>query len=350
MSTPDPAKKLKRTRLRNKQDGRIRLRKPTGNRPALREYIPAHSVVPRESLETLPIIVPNDNACSGTANLTGRILCMDALDGLSRLEDRSIHLIVTSPPYWNVVDYGVPGQLGQCNYEEYLDQLLKVWAQCERVLVPNGKLCINTPIMPISKSVLGDRHTRQIKNLSADIEATILSSLTLERFSLFVWQKQTTEKMFGSYPYPPNLYEQNTIEFISVFVKDGPPRRIPAAVKEASRLTETEWMDLTRQVWYLYPEDVQRASHPAPFPQSLPNRLIALYTFRAYQDENTRFSGDIVLDPFCGTGATCIAAKRLGRRWIGIDNNPDFCIEAARRVTDAEYDGRIFLDKWSKTK
>ncbi|HPA47565.1 MAG TPA: site-specific DNA-methyltransferase, partial [bacterium] len=230
------------------------------------------------------------------------------------------------------------------------DQLLKVWAQCERVLVPNGKLCINTPIMPISKSVLGDRHTRQIKNLSADIEATILSSLTLERFSLFVWQKQTTEKMFGSYPYPPNLYEQNTIEFISVFVKDGPPRRIPAAVKEASRLTETEWMDLTRQVWYLYPEDVQRASHPAPFPQSLPNRLIALYTFRAYQDENTRFSGDIVLDPFCGTGATCIAAKRLGRRWIGIDNNPDFCIEAARRVTDAEYDGRIFLDKWSKTK
>ena len=216
------------------------------------------------------------------------------------------------------------------------------------MLIPNGKLCINTPILPIPKAVMPEQHTRHLKNLNNDIEATILRELALERFSLYIWQKQTTEKMFGSYPFPPNLFEQNTTEFISVYVKPGQPRRLPAEVKEASRLTEAQWLNLTRQIWHLYPEDIRRAGHPAPFPEALANRLIAMYTFAAAEG----FEGDTVLDPFSGTGATCVAAKRLGRRAIGIDMSPDFCLLAAERLAEAERDGRVFIclpDRPSRT-
>ena len=156
-------------------------------------------------------------------HLVDNVVCGDARDVLASIPDSTIRLIVTSPPYWNVVDYGVDEQIGQSSYQQYLDDLLIVWRQCARVLLPNGKLCINTPILPVPKSRTSHMHTREIKNLNHDIEAMILSETSLMRFSLYIWQKQTTTKMFGSYPYPPNLYENNTIEFISVFVKPGAP-------------------------------------------------------------------------------------------------------------------------------
>src|SRR5262245_36822950 len=264
-----------------------------------------------------------DQPHPGTPALVNSILCADAREGMRRLESESVHLIVTSPPYWNIVDYGFKGQIGQTAYGQYLDDLLVIWKEAERVLVPNGKLCINTPIMPIRKEFINDQHTRHLKNLNNDIEYAILQNTSLLRFSLYVWQKQTSEKMFGSYPYPPNIYENNTIEFINVLVKPGRPRKLPDAVKEASKLTSEEWMDLTRQVWFLYPEDVARSGeHPAPFPVLLPARLIRMYTFAACRD--VRYEGDIVLDMFNGAGATCIAAKRLGRRYIGIDLGSDY--------------------------
>lgn len=137
--------------------------------------------------------------------------------------------------------------------------------------------------------------------------------------------------MFGSYPYPPNLYERNYIEFIAVFVKPGAPRVLPAAVKGASRVSQQEWMDLTQQIWWMYPDNIPRQDgHPAPFPEALPNRLVAMYTFRGVPELG--FSGDIVLDPFAGSGTTCVAARRLGRRYIGIELNPDFCRLAQHRI------------------
>jgi len=262
-----------------------------------------------------------------------RILCGDACQVLRQLPEGCVALAVTSPPYWNMVDYGVQGQIGQCSYEEYLAQLLEVWRATERVLLPNGKLAIVTPIMPIPKEVLPDQHTRHLKNLASDIEHTILAGVpSLQRFSLFVWQKQTTVKMFGSYPYPPNLYEDNTVEFINVFVKEGAPLGVPKAVKEASRLTQEQWLNLTMQVWPIYPEDIRRAAgHPCPFPVVLPQRLILMYTFRSVPEAG--FEGDLVLDMFNGTGATCVAAASTGRTYLGIDLNPDFCRLAEHRAT-----------------
>ena len=202
-----------------------------------------------------------------------RILCEDARDVLKRLPEESVALSVTSPPYWNVVDYGVEGQIGQTSYEDYLEELGEVWRETARVLIPNGKLAIVTPVMPIPKSQIGDQHTRHLKNIASDIEASILRDVPgLHRFSLFVWKKQTTTKMFGSYPFPPNIYEDNTIEFVNVYVKDGPPPQIPKTAKEPSRLTQQEWLNLSMQIWPMYPEDVKRTGgHPAPFPTVLPS-------------------------------------------------------------------------------
>jgi DNA modification methylase len=262
-------------------------------------------------------------------------LCLgDACQVMRGIPDNAIHLIVTSPPYWNMVDYGFKGQIGQESYATYLARLLDVWKEAERVLVPNGKLCINTPIMPVPKKMDDSQHTRTLKNINNDIEAGILAETDLARYSLFIWQKQTTEKMFGSYPYPPNLYEQNTVEFINVFVKPGKPRKLPKPVKDASLLTEAEWMDLTKQVWFMMPADIRRAgAHPAPFPEALPARLIKLYTFQSVPDLG--FCGDLVLDMFNGSGTTTYAAKRLKRRFIGIEASAKYHAFAEARMRGA---------------
>ena len=266
------------------------------------------------------------------ADVVDKIIQGDAAATLRHIPPDCVSLAVTSPPYWDVVDYGVAGQIGQTSYEAYLGQLVEVWRETVRVLAPNGKLAVVTPVMPIPKAQMGDQHTRHLKNIAADIEASILASVEgLERYSIFIWKKQTTKKMFGSYPYPPNLYEDNTIEFTNVYVKGGAPVGLAKPVKEASRLTQAEWRNLTMQIWPMYPEDVKRAGgHPAPFPVVLPQRLALMYSFRA--DPVRDFAGDIVLDMFNGSGATTLAAKATGRRWIGIDLNPEFCEHAERRL------------------
>ncbi|MEN6347334.1 MAG: site-specific DNA-methyltransferase [Armatimonadia bacterium] len=345
--------KLKRERVRNLRDEgkaspgepRIELCRPTPEQPALRRYVPAEATRDPSALQKAGILDWRDDLpgkrLEDLSEVADHILLGDSAKVLSALPRACVSCVITSPPYWNAVDYGYPGQLGTGSYEEYLEELLAVWKECERVLAPNGKLCINTPILPIPKKVMPHQHTRHLKNLCNDIEATILHGTGLERYSLYIWQKQTTEKMFGSYPFPPNLLEQNTCEFINVFVKAGRPRVLPQAVKEPSRLTESQWMNLTRQVWSLYPADVKRAQHPAPFPESLPNRLVAMYTFAACPEEG--FPGDLVLDPFCGTGATCAAARKLSRRYLGIDLSEDFALKAAERCAQAQPDSTVFL-------
>lgn len=265
--------------------------------------------------------------------LINNIVTGDANAILRAIPDNSIHVAITSPPYWNVVDYEIEGQIGQSSYENYINDLLDVWLETERVLIPNGKLCIVTPIMPIKKEVIKSQHTRHLKNINNDIEYSILYSgkSKLQRYSLYIWQKQTSTKMFGSYPYPPNIYEDNTIEFINVFVKPGKPRKISKKIKENSKLSQKEWLNLSMQVWPIYPEDVSRTKgHPAPFPLELPARLISMYTFR--RTKKADFDGDIVLDMFVGSGTACVAAKRLERRYIGIDINPYYVRTARKQV------------------
>src|SRR5262249_26722971 len=112
-----------------------------------------------------------------------------------------------------------------------------VWSQCARVLRPNSKLCINAPILPIPKEMIR-QHTRHLKNIAFDMERRILSETALQRYSLFVWQKQTSKMMFGSYPHPGNIIENNTIEFINVYVKPGRPPKFDPEVKRRTRSHE----------------------------------------------------------------------------------------------------------------
>lgn len=272
------------------------------------------------------------------ADSLNRIRCGDSLGYLQQLPDECVGLAVTSPPYWDVIDYGVEGQIGPGDYEGYINDLLQIWRETSRVLIPNGKLAIVTPIMPIPKSVIGDQHTRHLKNIGADIEHSILNGVKgLRRFSFFIWQKQTTTKMFGSYPFPPNIYEDNTIESINVYVKDGPPPHISKEAKEPSKLAQEEWRNLTMQVWPMYPADVKRAGgHPAPYPVVLPQRLIMMYTFARAPEAG--FEGDIVLDMFNGTGASTLAARALARNWIGFDLSADFCNIAESRTVNEPVD------------
>jgi DNA modification methylase len=260
---------------------------------------------------------------------TNKLVLGNAKDVLAQMPDNSVDMVVTSPPYWNAVEYDKTTAESSGSYEDYIDALLQVWKQCFRVLRTNGKMAINTPIMPVPKKIIGDQHTRHIKNINNDIEASILAETDFARFSLFVWQKQTSKLMFGSYPYPGNLLENNTIEFINVFVKPGKPPKYAETVKEANKLSQGEWVDLIQQVWFMYPEDVKReGDHPAPFPEKLPGRLMRLYTYGAADG----YEGDIVLDPFCGTGTACAIAKRMNRRFIGIDISERYLKMADERL------------------
>ncbi|MFH1730672.1 MAG: site-specific DNA-methyltransferase [Planctomycetota bacterium] len=271
--------------------------------------------------------------------LENQVLTGDAISVLRAMPDACCHLAVTSPPYWNVVDYECEDQIGQSSYEQYLADLLVVWSETARVLVPNGKLCINAPIMPVPKSVNEKQHTRELKDIAGDMRSSIVDAGLMDLFSVFIWQKQTTTKMFGSYPFPPNIYEDNTVEFIHVYVKPGKPRTLARAVKEKSKLSQDEWLDLTRQVWWMYSEDVKRTGgHPAPFPVELPARLIAMYSFAAVPELG--FQGDVVLDMFSGSGTTCVAAKRMGRRFVGIDACEEYN-EFARNRLEPRMGGKL---------
>ena len=273
---------------------------------------------------------PNNQSASRLDTYLDQLLVGHAAAVMADLPSGSIDLIITSPPYWTAIEYA-GDKNPWTSYGDYLADLQTVWTQCARVLRPNGKLCINAPVMPIPQAVIRQQ-TRHLKNIAFDIERGLLEGTDLARYALFVWQKQTSKMMFGSYPYPGNLIENNTIEFINVYVKPGKPPKFARNVKEANALSRTEWLDLTQQVWFMYPEDVKRGgSHPAPFPQKLPGRLIRLYSYGAAKD----FSGEVVLDPFAGTGTTCAVAKSMGRCFIGIDINKTYVEIARLKVRDA---------------
>jgi modification methylase len=160
----------------------------------------------------------------------------------------------------------------------------------------------------------------------------VTSGTDLQFFDEFVWQKQTSKGMFGSFPHPGNLLANNTTERVTVFVKPGMAPKFAPEVKAANRLSAALWRDLTQQTWFIYPADVKRSGgHPSPFPGKLPGRLIRMYTFGAIGD----FPGEIILDPLCGTGTTCAVAKRMGRRFIGIDINERYVQLARERVDSA---------------
>jgi modification methylase len=255
-----------------------------------------------------------------------KVIFKSATD-MSEVDDNSVSLIITSPPYFNIKDYSKDGHqenkhsessdddLGNCDeYQEYIDGMLKVWKECERILKPNGKLIINTPLMPMIRKDYSTHHNRHIFNINTDIEHSITHKTGLFLMDLYIWNRTNSSKklMFGSYPYPTNFYAQNTSEFITVFVKDGKPAKISKEIKERSKLTQEEWVEYTKQIWNLTipgKSDLGFGKHSALMPEEIVKRCVKLYSF----------VDDIILDPFTGSGTTLKVAKELNRNFIGYE-------------------------------
>ena len=214
---------------------------------------------------------------------------------MKEIPDASVNLVVTSPPYFNIKDYSQngtqnhqhsdihPHDCGNINdYDAYLKFLLKIWYECARVLCPNGKLVINAPLIPMLKSDLSTHYNRDILNIYGDTEQSIIQEVPdMFLMDLYIWNQINARRqlIFGSYPYPGNLYAQKKMEFIGVFVKDGKPAKIDKDRKERSSLSKEEWIEYTKQIWDIPTPskgDVAYGEHAALMPEEIARRCIRL--------------------------------------------------------------------------
>jgi site-specific DNA-methyltransferase (adenine-specific) len=234
---------------------------------------------------------------------------------MNEVEDKSIHLVVTSPPYWQLKDYGVEGQIGfNDSYKDYIDNLNKVWMECYRVLHPGCRLCIN----------IGDQFARAIfygRYKVIPIRTEIIKyceSIGFDYMGAIIWQKVTTcqttggATVMGSYPYPRGGIIKIDYEFILIFKKLGIDPKVSVEVKEKSKLTKEEWNEFFNGHWNFTGE--KQDGHIAMFPFELPRRLIKMFSFY----------GDTILDPFLGSGTTSKAALDLNRNSVGYEISKDY--------------------------
>jgi DNA modification methylase len=253
---------------------------------------------------------------------THRLINGDARD-LSFLGDDSIHLVVTSPPYWNLKRYNDnPDQLGHIqDYEAFLFELEKVWRHVYRVLVPGGRLVCVVGDVCVARRNFG-RHL--VFPLHSDI-SVICRRIGFDNLNPIIWHKianasyevENGSKFLGK-PYEPNAIVKNDIEFILMQRKPGGYRKPTIKQREESRIGKEDFDRWFQQIWNITGASTKQ--HPAPFPMELATRLVRMFSF----------TGDTVLDPFCGSGTTMIAAFRTGRNSIGIEIDPEYCRMAAR--------------------
>lgn len=234
---------------------------------------------------------------------------------MKEVRDHSVHLVVTSPPYWQLKDYGHKNQIGfDDTYEQYINNLNLVWNECHRVLHPGCKLCIN----------IGDQFARSVyygRYKIIPIRTEIIKfceTLGFDYMGAVIWQKVTTcntsggASIMGSYLTPRNGILKIDYEFILIFKKYGKDPKVEPDVRKKSKLLPEEWNEYFAGHWN-FPGEKQNG-HLAMFPEELPKRLIKMYSF----------VGDTVLDPFTGSGTTNLAAINLNRNSIGYEINDNF--------------------------
>jgi site-specific DNA-methyltransferase (adenine-specific) len=234
---------------------------------------------------------------------------------MPELSDESVHLVVTSPPYWQLKDYSSDNQIGyNDSYEDYINNLNLVWSECYRALHKGCRLCVN----------VGDQFARSVyygryKVIPIRTEITrFCETIGFDYMGAIIWQKVTTcnttggATIMGSFPYPRNGIVKIDYEFILLFKKGGAAPKPTAEARQLSRLTTEEWNGYFNGHW-TFPGERQQ-NHLAMFPEELPKRLIRMFSF----------AGETVLDPFIGSGTTALAAMNQGRNSIGYEISAQF--------------------------
>jgi len=246
------------------------------------------------------------------------------------LREESVHLVLTSPPYWNLKEYNnVCGQLGHIDdYNQFLASLKKVFKHCYRVLVPGGRICCVVGDVCLSRRNNNGRHCvyplhSSIVEMCRDIGFDNLTPIIWHKISNIITESSKGGAILGR-PYQPNAIIKNDIEYILMFRKFGSYRSVSEKTRQLSLISEDNFKLWFRSIWSDIP-GVSILDHPAPFPEKLAGRLIRMFSF----------VGDIVLDPFMGTGTTNFMAEKYGRNSIGIEIDP-FYFESAYRRLDLE--------------
>ena len=255
-------------------------------------------------------------------NTIHRLINGDARD-LSFLPDESVHLVITSPPYWNLKRYNEnPNQLGHIeDYESFLQEIKFVWEHAFRILVPGGRLVCVVGDVCVSRRKFG-RHL--VFPLHADI-CVICRKIGFDNLNPIIWHKianasyevSNGSKFLGK-PYEPNAIVKNDMEFILMQRKPGGYRKPTAKQRKESMIDKADFDRWFQQIWNIPGASLK--NHPAPYPFELANRLIRMFSF----------AEDTVLDPFCGSGTSMVASLKAGRNSIGVEIDPDYCRMAAR--------------------
>src|SRR5438128_3404264 len=250
---------------------------------------------------------------------------------LDWIPSESVHLVLTSPPYWTLKRYRENDlQLGHvADYEQFHDELDKVWSHCLRVLVPGGRLVCVVGDVCLSRRKHG-RHV--VMPLHADIVVRA-RRIGFDNLNPIIWYKIANANYevengssFLGKPYEPNAIIKNDVEFILMLRKPGGYRQPTISQRDSSRLSKEEYQEWFQQIWTVPGESTRE--HPAPFPEKVAYRLVRMFSF----------TGDTVLDPFMGTGTTLVAAARCDRNAIGVELESAY-IRIAKRRLDKQLSG-----------
>ena len=270
-----------------------------------------------------------------------RLVNGDARD-LSFIPNESIHLVLTSPPYWNLKRYNEnPDQMGHIdNYEAFLAELKKVWEHVFRILVPGGRLVCVVGDVCVSRRRFG-RHL--VFPLHADI-CVMCRHIGFDNLNPIIWHKianasyeVTNGSKFLGKPYEPNAIIKNDMEFILMQRKPGGYRKPTDEQRRRSMIDKKDFNRWFQQIWNIPGASTKK--HPAPFPLELATRLVRMFSF----------VGDTVLDPFCGSGTTMVAAFQNDRNSIGVEIDPEYCQMTARYLkaesSDLFSDAKLVFEK-----